>query len=117
MRNNKKTAKRSSEKYVQIARLGGFYQLKVADVNREAVIRSAKIGSRARYFQGCATLISAIGIFGTFVYKMYEETNHFKIQAQKLTELLEEHTSTLKELAEITALKEQLEKAYKTPRP
>ena len=119
---NKKTVREplASEKGIegklQLARLCGFYQLQAANVNREAVIRSAKIGARARYFQGCATLISAIGVFGTFGYKMYEETKHFKIQAQKLATLIEKHNTTLKELADLNVVKEQLEKVNKTPR-
>ena len=116
-KNTARPSEESVESKLQLTRLCGFFQLQAANVNREAIITSAKIGARARYFHGCATLISAVGIFGTFVYKLYEETNKFNIQARQLTVLLEEHNTTLKELAELTVVKEQLEKLNKTPKP
>ncbi len=106
-------AKKRVESERQLGHLYGFYQLQAAHVSREAAITSAKIGARARYFHGCATLVSAVGVFGAFAYKMYEETERFKNQAKELAALLQERNSTLSELSDLYAINKRLEESSK----
>ncbi|KAL6041307.1 hypothetical protein QOT17_024996 [Balamuthia mandrillaris] len=62
----------------KIAEVHTTTSLKVAELNREVLLRSAKIGARARYFQGTATLIGAVGVLVGLVYRLREESSSLK---------------------------------------
>ncbi|KAL6071291.1 hypothetical protein QOT17_005871 [Balamuthia mandrillaris] len=67
------------------AHIAGAYNTKIAEVaelNREALLRSAKIGARARYFQGTATLIGAVGVLVGLVYRLREESSSLKMDLE-----------------------------------
>ncbi|GAB4393895.1 MAG: hypothetical protein Tsb005_14090 [Gammaproteobacteria bacterium] len=98
----KKSEENNSPKHLHIAKvhIQGYYQIEAAKINSQAAIKSAQIGAHARYFQGTATLIGALGVFGGFAYKLYESNKKIHEQTEKLKDEIEKQDNILQELAQ-----------------
>lgn len=90
----------TSRLHLATTRIQGHYQLEAAKINGQAVIQSAKIGARARYFHGAAALLGALGVFGGFTYTIYGDNKKIYKQTKKLKQEIEKQDNTLKELAQ-----------------